>query len=130
MQAVDCGPFDAQVRVAPRAEAESLQVAFGDVHAPDEARASVDDGHLAVVAVVHLAGEQREPHFQESPHLDAFAAHAVVEAVWHVPTSHVVIEQAHFDALPGFVHEQVAHEPPDGVVLEDVKLEMDVVSCT
>ena len=57
LQSVDCRTGHLQVRVPPYAKADALQVTLGNVHAANEPHPAVDDSHLPVVAVVHLAGE-------------------------------------------------------------------------
>ena len=121
------GPLDAEVGVAPRPPVGADDVAVGDVHAADVARAAVDDGNLAVVAVVDLAGEERELDVEEGAHLDAGAAHLLEEALVHAAAPYVVVENPDFDPLARLGHQGVAQAEPRGVVVEDVVLEVDVV---
>ena len=104
-------------------------IAVGNVHAANVARQSVDDDNLAVVAVVGLAGERRETHGQERLYLDAGLAHALIEAVVHAPAAHVVEDDAHLNALSGLVDERIADETAQGVVFEDIDVDVDVVAC-
>ena len=130
LQSVDGLALDAQVGVAPAAPGDAAHVALGQVHAAHEAHAAVHDQYLAVVAVVHAAGEQREAHLEEGAGVDAAHAHLFEEGVGDVPAAHVVVEHAHLDALGGLLEEGVAHEASHGVVGHDVGLQVDVVAGT
>lgn len=81
-----------------------------------------------MVAVVHLVREAREAHRQEAPGLDTALRQALEEAAGHVPAAHVVVDEAHLDALAGLVDEGVGHEASHAVVVDDVALEVDVVA--
>ena len=107
----------------------ALHIAQRYVHAADETRGAVDDDELAVVAVVHLAGERREANGQERCHFDALFAHAFKEAVSHLPAAHVVVDDAYFHTLPDLGDEGVADQVAQGVVLEDVDVNVYVALC-
>ena len=113
--------------IAPAAPRHAVDVSVGDVHAPDEAHTSVDDGYFAVVAVVDFARETREPHVQKGPHLDTLGAHTLEKGAFDACTPHVVVENPHLDALPGFGDERIAQAAARAVVAEDVVLYMNVM---
>ena len=129
LKARGAAALDPEVGVAPCAPPGAADVAVGDVHAAEEAHAAVDDGDLAVVAVIDLAGEERELDVQEREHLDSFAAHPLEKVLFHAAAPHVVVEDAHLDPLPGFRDQRVAQAAARCVVAEDVILDVDVVLC-
>ena len=129
LHGIDNAPSQAEMGVAPGLVAGTLHVAQGNVHAADESRGAVDDAELAVVAVVHFPGEGRKPHGHEGLHLYAALAHPFEEPAFHVPASHVVVNDTHLHPLPSLGDEGIGKEPPQGVVGEDVGAEMDVVVC-
>ena len=110
--------------VAPFLFAVARDVAFGDVHAADETHLAVNDAELAVVAVVHLAGEGREAHGHECLHLYASLAHAVEEFVPHVPAAHIIVDESHLHTLPCLVYQHVGHEIAQRVRLHDIRDEV------
>ena len=126
LKSVDTAALNAEHRVAPPV----LHVAHGNVHAPDIAHAAVDDEKLAVVAIVSPAGEGGEAHGHERLHLDALAAHALEETGGHVPAPYVVVDDAHLDALARLGHKGVADELTQGIVLEDVDVDVNVAGGT
>ena len=128
LQAVDSPSGDAHHGVAPRLAACSLGIAQRYVHAAYEPLAPVDDDNLAVVAVVGLAGEGREPHGQERPYVHTALAHTLKEAVADVPAAHVVVYHPHLHAPAGTVHERVGHEAAQRVVRKDVYVNVYVVA--
>ena len=126
LQGVDATPLDAHHGVAPGLTACALDVAQGDVHAADIAHEAVDDDDLAVVAVVGLAGEAREAYGHERLYLDACHPHALEEAVLHVPAAHVVVDHSHLYALAGLGYQRVGDQTSQGVVLEDIDVDVDM----
>lgn len=113
--------------VAPHALRAAVHIAVGDVHAAQKPDHPVDHHDLAVVAVVDLAGEQREPDMQESIDLDAGGAHVVEKRLPDPHAPHVVVEHPHLDPLAGLGHERIAQAAARPVVAEDVVLDMDVM---
>ena len=109
--------------------ARALVISQRHVHAADEADATVNDDNLTVVAVVDLAGERRESHGQEGHHLDALFAHALEEAVLHVPAADIVVDESYLDTLACLVDEHVAQQHAQWVVLNDVQVNVDVLAC-
>ena len=89
---------------------------------------AVDDAHLAVVAVVHLAGEGRELHRHEGVNLHAGVAHALIEIGLHLPVSHVVVDNPYLHAPAGMAYQGIGNEVAQGVVVEDVAVDVDVVA--
>ena len=64
----------------------------------------------------------------ECPHVDAGFAHPLKESVRHAPAAHVIVDESHLDALLGTVDECIADEASEGVVVNDVGVEVDVVA--
>ena len=112
--------------VAPRqgASTYALDITHGDVHTARETLYAVDDAELAVVAVVHLAGEGRKLDRHEDAHVDASTAHTLEEPVRHPPTSHIVIDNAHLDALACLLYQGIRNQPAQRVVGKDVHIEV------
>ena len=82
-----------------------------------------------MIAIVHLAGEGRKFHWEESVDVDTFATHTLIEAVVNVPAAHVIVDDPHLYALPGFVDEGICDETSQFVVGEDVALDVDALLC-
>ena len=90
-----CTPFptNLEVRVPPCAPSWfPYRVAVGYVHATHKPDFAVYDDDLAVVPVVHLAGEDGKRHPQESMDLDAGFRHFLKEAVFYIPATHIIIK--------------------------------------
>ena len=49
------------------------------------------------------------------------------EWLLHVPAAHVVVDEHHADALTAFVDERIAHQTPNGIVVDDVGFEHDTL---
>lgn len=120
--------MDAHHRVAPGLCAEALHVAKRDIHAADIAHAPVEDSYLAMVAVVDLAGEGRKADGHEGVDLHPTLTHPLIEAGRDAPAAHVVVDDAHLHALGSLGDQGVAHEAPQGVVLEEEEVEVDMVA--
>ena len=117
LQGVDGPARKAHHGVAPSL---ALHIAYGEVHAANEAHLTVYHHYLAVVAVVDAAGELGEAHRKERQCLYALLAHALEELVANLKASHIVVDEPDLHALSRLVDEQVAEHPPEGIVLEDV----------
>ena len=79
------------MRVAPYAPFNAFLIPVGNVHAAHKACYAVDDNNLAVVAIVHFAGEDGECNSQKGIDLDACGFHLVEKTLLYMPTPHVVI---------------------------------------
>ena len=121
--------FDPEVGVAPCAPLRAADVAVGDVHAADESDAAVYHDDLAVVAVIDLAGEEREFDVQEGVYFDPGVAHPFEKGVLGTPAAYVVVEDAYPDAFARLCDQGVPQAATRLVVVEDVILDMDVVPC-
>ena len=44
-----------------------------------------------------------------------------------LPTAHVVVDHAHLDTLTGFLHQRIGYQAPQGIVLDDIHVDMDMV---
>ena len=130
MQGVDDAAPESHVCVAPRQRAvtHAFHVAQGYVHASGESLYAVDYANLAVVAIVHFAGESREFHRHEGADVNASLLHAFEEGTRHTPAAHVVIDDAYLDAFLCLLYECVGDEAAQRVVVEDVGFKMDVMS--
>ena len=79
-----------------------------------------------MVAVVGFTGELGETHGHERLYLDASFTHALEELAVNAPAAHVVVDDAHLNASPRTVDEGVADETAQGVVLEDIDVDVDM----
>ena len=124
-------PLHAQVKVAPCTALFSLfaHISQGQVHAAHIAHSPVDDAHLAMVAIVCAVRQAGEAHRQEGLHLNASLLHTAEKGCVHIPAAHIVVEQAHLNAPLRTVHEGVGHQKAHGIVLDDVRLQMNMVLC-
>ena len=116
-----------QVCVSPNAPRYATDIALGQVHAAYKTDASVNHDNLAVVAVVHFAGKCRETYFQEGVYLYAVFAHGFKKTFWYMPTTHVIVQYTHFDPFACFLHQCITYYTANGVILKDIKLDMDMV---
>ena len=117
LQGVYTTTLYAQHRVAPTTQLlnsftsfTSFDIPHGDIHTSDIPHATIDDEHLAVVAVVGPTGKRRETHGHEGFHLDALAAHLLKETVGHTPAAHIVVDHTHLHALPCLGHKGIGDE--------------------
>ena len=115
------------MRIAPLLLPGALHIALGDVHATDESYPAVYHAYLAVIAVVHLAGKRRKPYRHERMHIDARFPHALKEGILHLPAAHVIVYQSDFHSLLRLVYQGISHQIAQGVILEDVGIQMDVM---
>jgi len=119
---------DAHVRVAPRVErgARRCAVLVADVHPAGERDVAVRDQDLAVVAVA-LVPEPREQRVEE-PDVDAAVAQRSPERTPRRKRAEGVGEDAHRDTARRGCRQVGRELAPDLVVLEDVRLEQDLVA--
>ena len=112
--------LEAHGRVLPHAvDAHEIGIFIGEVHAAGEADAPVDDGDLAVVAVVVIRAHERA---QRREHLaaDAERLHALGVAVGQaVERARAVIEYAHLDAGAHPLLQDLQDAAPDVALLDD-----------
>ena len=128
LQSLHGRPLDAQMRVAPDAPLEPLDVAVGDVHAADIADAAVDDGYLAVVAVVDAAGQLGEGYLEEGTHDDAGLLHLLEKTLLDRPAPHVVVEHPYLYPPAGTSQQHLFHAGTQLVVFEDIVLYVYVLA--
>ena len=65
---------------------------------------------------------------QEGSYLDAGGTHVLEKRAAYRPAAHVVVDDAYLDATAGLVDEGIGDEAPQGVVVEDVDIDVDVVT--
>ena len=80
-----------------------------------------------MVAIVHLARECRKTHGDEWAHPHTFGFQTIEKAVVHIPTSHIVVDDAHLYPLPRFVNQCIGNELPQGIVVKNIGVDVDVV---
>ena len=80
-----------------------------------------------MVTIVGLAGEHREVDGQERHDVDTRHAHALEEAMLHFPTTHIVVDDTHLNTLASLGYQGIGNEKSQGVVLEDVHIDMDMM---
>ena len=80
-----------------------------------------------MVTIVGLAGEHREVNGQERHHVDTCHAHAFEETMLHLPTTHIVVDDTHLNTLASLGYQGIGNEKSQGVVLEDVHIDMDMM---
>ena len=100
-------------------DADQIRILVGKVHAAGEADAPVDDGDLAVVAVIIIGADKRA---QRREHLaaDAERLHALGIAVGQaVERARAVIEHAHLDAGAHLFLKDLEDAAPDVALLDD-----------
>ena len=114
--------------VAPALPLSAFYISCGNVHAANIPYPSVNDTELAVVAVVHLAGEGWELDGHEGMHLNAGIAQTLEETAFDIPTAHIIVDDAHLYATTGLADEGVGYEMTQSVVIEDIGVEMNVVT--
>ena len=129
LQGIDYSTRDAHVSVAPRPTFHTFYITHGDIHAADEARLSVDDAKLPMIAIVHFARQCREPYRNEGPDFDTLAFHSVEELIADIPATHVVIDNPHFNALPHLVYQGIGNEHSECVVVDNVGIDMNMMPC-
>ena len=115
------------MRIAPLLFPSALHIALGDVHATDKSYPAVYHAYLAVIAVVHLAGKRRKPYRHERMHIDARFPHALKEGILHLPAAHVIVYQSDFHSLFRLVYQGISHQIAQGIILEDVGIQMDMM---
>ena len=118
----------AQMCVAPSAKFLCpAYITQGNVHAADEPFLSVDDAHFAVVAVVYLTGECRKLHRHEGIRINAGIVHAFKESLRCLSAAHIIVDDAHGYALACFVDKCIGDKSSQGIVLNDIRTQVDVV---
>ena len=80
-----------------------------------------------MVAIVDLAGERREANGQEGNNLDTFLTEMFQEATMHLPTAHIIINDANLHPTLRLVNERIGHQASQGIVLKDIHLDMDMM---
>ena len=44
-----------------------------------------------------------------------------------MPASYIIIDDTHFNARPYFLYQYIPHHSPDGIILENIKFNMDML---
>ena len=127
LDGVHAASLDTKMGIAPTLSAVALHIAQGDVHAADESHLAIYHAQLTVVAIIHLAREGREAHRHEGMHIDSGISHALKEAVLHLPTPHIIVNQSDLHALLRLVDQGVGDEVAQRVFLDDIGIEMDML---
>jgi hypothetical protein len=121
--------FNAQVHVVVGVGRVRLSSSSVMLTPPVKPMAAVADHDLAVGAVVgHRAQPPAYAGVVEKRDLAAGGLQRRQEPAAQPLGAQRIDQQAHDDALPGFLHQQVAQRGADLVGLEDVVLEVDVVA--
>ena len=122
------GAFHPDGAVFPVAEPlELVDVLVGQVDAAGKGDARVDDGDLAVVAVVHDQVEHRHERV-ERERADALGAQGVGIIVGQqAQTARVVIDHAHIDAGGGLAAQDLMDAAPHLAHADDETLDIDAV---
>ena len=105
---------------------DTLHITLGDVHPADISHRAINDEQLAMVTVVGFSGKRREANGQEGLDLNTRLAHLLEETVLHAPAAHVVVDDTHLNAFTGFRYQHVGHHTPQGIVLKDVDINVNV----
>ena len=129
LQTIDSTTLKPDHGVAPMTQSPTLHIAQGDIHAANVAYAPVNDHYLAVVAIVDLAREGTETDRHERPRLDALLTHSLEEGAFDFPTTHIVIDKTHLNALACLVDEHIGNEISQGIVLKDVEIHVNALTC-
>ena len=79
-----------------------------------------------MVAVVHLTRKLREVYGHKRHRLNTLLTHPFEETMLHVPATHVIVDQPHLYALPRLVDQGIGHQTAQGVVGDDIHVDMDV----
>ena len=109
---------------------DTFDIAQSDVHTANETHTPVDDNELAVVAIVDLRSKRGKTHRQEGHHFNTFLAHPLEETVADIPTAHIVNDHPDLNALAGPCNEGITDKVSQGIVLEDIHVDVDMVSGT
>ena len=120
-------PAHLHVRISPWLFGRTAYVAHGNVHATDKTYLPIYDGQLAVIAVVYLASECRKVHWHERTHINTGVAKPLKIPAWNLPTTHIVVNQAHLNALPRLVNQGIGNQLRQRVVFDDVRIDVYVM---
>ena len=127
LQRIDDSAPHLQMGVAPGNATPATNVAQGNVHSANKSYRTIDDTEFAMVAIVHLARECRKTHGDEWAHPHTLGFQTIEKAVVHIPTSHIVVDDAHLYPLPRFVNQCIGNELSQGIVVKNIGVDVDVV---
>ena len=113
--------------ISPSLLLGTFHIPQGDVHTTNEAYPAIYHAQLAVVAIIHLAGKGRETHRHKGMHVDARISHSLEEGILHLPAAHIIIDEAYLHALFRLVYQGISHQIAQGVVFQDISIQMDMV---
>ena len=120
-------------RVLPRRASEcgtgSGRIDTADVDAADKGDTPVHHQQLAVVAVIDLPGCQRGERVDRTELQQLHTAHpqALEKSAWCPDCAHAVVDHRNLYPLCLLLQQRVGKLPPDGVVFDDVGLQVDMV---
>ena len=61
-------------------------------------------------------------------HLHTFLTHSLKEAPLDLPTAYIVVDDTHAHPTPCLGDKGIGHKDTQGVVLEDIDIDMDMVA--
>jgi len=100
-------------------------VDIGDVDAAGEGAAAVDDGDLAVVALVEPGDTPGEGGRVEGAAVHPDPDHLPEEGGGGIEGADVVVQEVDLDPAPGGGDQRIGHQPPGFVVAHRVELHAD-----
>src|SRR2546427_467153 len=99
----------------------------GDAESADEADAPVDDGDLAMIAIVQ-SSQIAEANGMKLADLHAGAFHQHLQTTVHFVTAGGVDQQSHFDAVVGFRGQRLRYVIADIALPPDVRLHVNALA--
>ena len=82
-----------------------------------------------MIPIVYLTGEHRELHGHEGMDINPGIPHLLEEGMTNMPACHVIVNQPDLDSFLCLVHQCIGNQTPQGVILEDEHVDMDMVLC-
>lgn len=108
---------------------DTFHIAHGDVHTTYEARSTIDDTNLTVVAVVDFTGKSREAYRHERMYFHSPLAQMFEETVLHLPASNIIINQPNFHSCLRLVDQCIGDQSSQWIIFYDIGGDMDMVGC-
>lgn len=125
LQHVDGIALDPQMQIPPPTERSTLNIPVRHIDAARKADPAVDNGNLAVIAVIELACQPGEHNRHETVHPNAVPAETAHIPPLQAPAAHIIVNKPHLDPLGCLLLEQGDQLPADMVFLDDIVLQMD-----